>query len=214
MVSPWFAAGAGFVIAAGAFIYAPHASLSFGNEVLSPNHTPCAVAACAIPNQAPTMAGGANGLITPSPTPSSASHAPRHAASGQSGSTLDFSYAVAQHGSGMFEMTFSMSSSEPIGNWKLTFDIPGATDLSVSGASWQPSGTDGGTASGPAVGSTPAASQSSAAVAVDSTHAGTEAGGGSQSALVSFVVYGKGEPTVAPHHCSFNGNSCVFSQQH
>ncbi len=186
-VSPWFAAGVGFVIAAGAFIYAPHASLSFGNEVIG--RTPCSEAGCIIAQQAPQITGGANGLVTPSPSASSSGGTGCHAGSD---GELGFTYTVQPHGSGMFQMTITVTSDHPIGAWQLSFEIPGATDLSVEGASWRASGTDGGTASGPG----DAPSQSAV---------------GQQADVVSFVVDGKGQLAVAPDHCYFNGSSCQFS---
>jgi hypothetical protein len=202
MVSPWFAAGAGFVIAAGAFIYAPHASLSFDT---APNQTLCAAAGCPVPQKVPTMAGGESGLITPPPAPS------RHAAHGDPDSAADFTYTVEQYGAGLFKMTFTVTSNHAIGPWQLAFEIPGATNLSVTGATWRASGTDGGTASGPAVGSTPNSSQSPSAAAGG---AGSGSGGGAQSAVVTFVVVGEGAPSVAPGHCVFNNSPCQFTLQH
>jgi hypothetical protein len=210
MVSPWFAAGAGFVIAAGAFIYAPHAELSFGNGLVT--QTPCSVAGCTVPQQAPVIAGGQDGLVTPSPSPSSSGHTSQRAAAAESDSAPDLTYTVQQDGSGMFQMTITMTSDHPIGPWRLGFEIPGASDLSVPDASWQPSGSDGGTASGPSAGSTPNAGQPSAGTSGDGADAGSDSGGGGQSYRVSFVVDGKGDPTVAPDHCSFDGSACDFTQ--
>jgi hypothetical protein len=187
IVSPWFAAGAGFVIAAGAFMYAPHASLLLDT---APGRTNCPAAGCPVPQQAPVIAGAQGGLVTASPSPGSSSPRGRHAAPDESDSAPDFSYTVQPDGAGMFQMTFTMTSSQPIGDWRLSFDIPGATDLTVTGASWQPSGTDGGTASGLAAGSTP------------------------NSGQTSFVVRGMGEPTAAPDNCSFGGATCHFTEEH
>jgi hypothetical protein len=210
MVSPWFAAGAGFVIAAGAFAYAPHARLNFPNEVIG--RTPCFTTACAVPAQAPVIAGTSNGLVTPSPAPSSTGHVAKHAAPEASDNTPDFTYTVQQHGSGMFEMTLTVTSDHALGPWGLSFEIPGATGLSVTGANWQPLGLHGGTASGPAIGGTPNSGQSSSAAAGDPTRAGSDSAGGKQSYAVSFVVEGKGAPTSAPDQCSFDGSSCQFTQ--
>jgi hypothetical protein len=191
LVSPWFATGAGFVIAAGAFMYAPHAELNFGNEVIG--RAPCRVAGCTIPQQAPVMAGGANGLVTPSP---SASSTGRHAAHAGSDSPT-FAYSVKATGSDAFQMTLTVTSEHAVGPWKLAFVIPGAGNLSVVGASWQASGTDGGSASGGAH-SAPSSQPTS----------GTSA---NQPDIVSFVVYGKGESTAAPGHLVFSDAQGTFS---
>jgi hypothetical protein len=213
MVSPWFAAGAGFVIAAGAFMYAPHASLDFNTLTAPmPGRTLCSQAGCAVPAQAPVIAGTANGLVTPSPTPSASGHVAKHAAHDGSVDTPGFTYTVQQHGSGMFQMTFTVTSDHALGSWGLSFEIPGATDLSVTGANWQPLGLHGGTASGPDAGGTPNSGQSSSAAAGDPTSAGSDSAGGEQSYAVSFVVDGKGGLTSAPDQCSFNGSPCSFSQ--
>ncbi len=209
MVSPWFAAGAGFVIAAGAFIYAPHASLNFANGNEATITTRCSVAGCTVPEQAPVMAGGTNGLVTPSPSASSPGRATgRHAARAGLSSAPDFTYSVQSHGSDTFQMTLTLTSDRAIGPWQLAFEIPGATDLSVSGAIWRASGTDGGTASGPAVGGSPNSGQPPAG---DAASAGGHSAGGGQNYVVTFTVSGKGEPTVAPQHCSYNGAPCHFS---
>ncbi len=206
LVSPWFAAGAGFVVAAGAFIYAPHASLSFGGAI---GVTHCQVAGC---NQTtelgapPLPAGTGDGQVTAGP----ATKLP--AATLPAG--LTFSYTVTWHAHGMFGLLLTVASKHAIGNWRLAFTIPGATKLSVFGGKWQPSGTDGGTASGTGDNGYPdAATQGQT---TDRPSPGTapqpEAGHGGGQSFSLYVIVDSTSAPAAPTHCSLNGAACHFSR--
>lgn len=186
LVSPWFAAGAGFVIAAGAFIYAPHAELNFGNAI---GVTHCTQSDC----ETVTPQGGAPPIAAGGGTPIPA----EPAATG-----LTFRYTVNWDDHGPFEMVLTVTGKHAIGAWQLTFVIPGATAVSVVGANWQPSGTDGGTASGTTLG---ASHGTQLSAAVDGHH-----GHDGQQNVVSVVVQGTGQPK-APTGCVFNGATCQFS---
>jgi hypothetical protein len=196
IVSPWFAAGAGFVIAAGAFMYAPHASVLLDT---APGRTNCPAAGCPVPQQAPVIAGTQGGLVTASPSPSSSSPRGRHAARDDFDGADDVTYTVQPEGAGIFQMTLTVPTDHADGSWQLAFEIPGATDLTISGATWQPSGTDGGTAGPLPAGSTANSGQ---------PYSGPAAG------QASFIVDGRGEPSVAPDNCSFGGATCHFSEEH
>jgi hypothetical protein len=150
MVSPWFAAGAGFVIAAGAFMYAPHASLSIGPGTT--RTTPCFVSGCPVPQQEPTMAGGgASPLVTATASPSSSSRSGRHAGD-DADHAVDVTYTVQPESSGTFQMTLTVTSDQEIGPWQLSMVIPGVTGVEVYDGTQQGSGTDGATGGGPAGG--------------------------------------------------------------
>ncbi len=201
LVSPWFATGAGFVIAAGAFIYAPHAELNFGNEAIG--RSSCPVAGCTVPADAPPMvAGKGGGPVTASPSPSASS---RTGGGRDSSASPTFGYTVKSVGSDTFQMTFTVTSQHATGPWQLAFVIPGAADLSVVGASWQASGTDGGTASGPGGGSGAHGTPTSGGA-----DAGSSADGG-LSDVVSFVVDGTGALTAAPGHLVFSDAQGTFT---
>jgi hypothetical protein len=197
VVSPWFAAGAGFVVAAGAFIYAPHADLDFGNGAV--RLTPCTVAGCQqlIPAgvQPPEAAGGGTPLPTPTPAASGHTH------SGSAGSPASsaahsptFAYTMSPVGQGKFQMTLTVTSSQAVGAWWLSFEVPGASALSVTGASWESTGTDSGTASGQAA------------------PVGDLAPGAGQPDVVTFVVDGDGHPD-GPVNCVFHDVQGKFSPE-
>lgn len=144
MVSPWFAAGAGFVIAAGAFMYAPHASLNFDT---APGLTVCPTLGCPVPQKEPQIAGGASGLVTASPSPSSSSPRGRHAAHDDSAAAPSFAYTVQADGSGMYQMVLTETSEQPIGSWQLSVVVPGATSVDFYDGVQQ-SGSNGATTGG------------------------------------------------------------------
>jgi hypothetical protein len=201
LVSPWFAAGAGFVVAAGAFIYAPHASLDFGTAI---GVTQCKVAGChrtTSPGAPGIPAGHGDGLVTAAPVTS-----PPSAAAG-----LTFSYAVNWHVHGTFQMVLTVTSKHAIGSWRLAFVIPGATKVAVVDAKWQSSGPDGGTASGAAGnGGDADAGTSADGWGSGSAGAATADDGAPAADSVSLVVDGHGTP-AAPASCVYDGAACHFS---
>lgn len=206
LVSPWFAAGAGVVIAAGAFVYAPHARL----EIMIPNKTlPCVVAGCPEPQGAapPVPAGSGNGTVTASPAKSAAPSRParRHAAG------VTVSYTRLWNYGGRFSMLIKVRSKHPIGAWSLTFAIPGASHLWVVGAAWQSSWPDGGTASGPGGGSMQSSSGADGGFVWGSEQPNGDRGQpGWDGNTVMFMVQGNGAG-VAPVGCVYNRASCQFS---
>jgi hypothetical protein len=198
LVSPWFAAGAGFVIAAGAFIYAPHGELF----LTEPGVKACDVAGC----HSLTQDGGTlltpKGGATPIPTTPPAT------------TGLAFTYSVNRPRHGAFRMQLTVRASHAIGDWRLFFVIPGATDVSVADAAWQQSGTNGGTASNfgsAGADNTSAYDQQNSGHSGNQGYVGTHPGGnGDQQDYVSFTVTGFGQPS-APENCSFNGAPCSFN---
>jgi hypothetical protein len=210
IVSPWFAAGAGFVIAAGAFIYAPHARLDFGAAI---GTSQCPLAGChqQIEQGAPPMiAGTGDGPVTASP--SSTPHSGRSTLAA-SATAPTFTYIVNWHAHGMFQMVLTVTSRHAIGNWQLAFVIPGATRVSVTNATWHRSGTDGGTASGTGGGGADSYAGSRDDPSFGpSPSAGPEAGrSGGRADQLSLVINGYGAP-AAPSDSFYNGVACHFSQ--
>ncbi len=200
LVSPWFAAGAGFVIAAGAFLYAPHAELEFGNAI---GVTQCRLAEC---NQ--TTEQGAQGLTAGSGAAPLTDGTTPAASAG-----LTFRYTVDWQGHGAFQMVLTVTAKHAIGDWRLALVIPGASRVSVVGATWKPSGTDGGTATGTTTG-TGASQQGVARPDWPGFSPSTQGPGGhagDQPDSVSLIVRGFGTP-AAPTNCAFNGAPCQFSR--
>ncbi len=202
VVSPWFAAGAGFVVAAGAFIYAPHASLQFETQcklVVCQRLTPLAAP--------PVIAGTGQGQLRSAAPSTAAPAAPAR---------MTFGYIVEWHAGGAFQMLLTVTSTRAIGNWRLAFAILGATNVAVHDAHWQPSGTDGGTASGTAGDGEPSYSGTQGSGYQDGwpgsgTFGNAPSGYHGYAYSLHLVVTGEGAP-AAPAGCSYDGSPCSFSR--
>jgi hypothetical protein len=194
VVSPWFAAGAGVVIATGAVIYMPHADMSYGGAI---SVTHCKVAECShvTPNDAVPLQLGSGQQVTVSPSPPSVL------------AGMTFSYQVLDQSSwDGFSMLITIRAPHSLGQWKLAFAIPGATGVYVLGARWAQSGPDGGTASN-YYGST----ESAGDAAIAGNQSGAGSGSGQDSRTVQFQIRGTGTPS-APADCSYNGAACQFQR--
>jgi hypothetical protein len=182
MVTPWFAVATGFVVAAGLWIYSPHAELRFpngaGGEVPCKKPADCQISSTQnhrVPASAATMpitsAVKSAGRIP--------ARRPRHVI-----------YRVFWQSQGRFAMLISLSGKHVPRTWRLALALPGDDIIGVDGASWKPAGSDEGTVSWPAKNGQ------------NSTGPWVKAG-------TSFVVVAAGAP-VTPIDCSFNGASCKF----
>ena len=193
LVAPWFAAAAGFVIAVGLWISAPHAELRFPSAV---GEVPCQVTGCG------TQAGQGAGKLTitkgqPIAHPKRGAGAKSGAGRRTAASGLTFTYVVLWHEHGKFAVLITVRGKRALHSWDLAFRMPGDQITYVAGADWQPSGTDGGTAS------------------VQADQSGqrghSEADGPDRSGhVISFTVFGEGTP-VAPTGCAFDKATCRFS---
>jgi hypothetical protein len=191
LVAPWFAAAAGFVVAVGVWISAPHAEFRFPSAV---GEVPCQVTGCG--NQAGQGAG--------QPTTTKGQPIAHHkkAANSDAGrrtaaSGLTFGYVVLWHQQGKFAVLITVRGTKALRSWDLAFRMPGDQITYVSGAAWQPSGTDGGTASVQADQHKP-------------REHGDADGPDPSGHVISFTVYGQGTP-VAPTGCTFDKATCSFS---
>jgi hypothetical protein len=189
LVSPWFAAGAGFLIATAAFIVAPRGELEFPNNAIKVTH--CSQAAC----QATTSQG-----IVPLTEPSEQIKVAT--ATATSGLTVD--YYVLWQQRGAFSMEITLTGKRASGPWQLDFVIPGGFITSVEGATWQRSGLDGVAAHG----------SSTAAGGGSRDGQGGDAGDGSSqfdadSGDVRLIVTGDGTASP-PAGCLYNGTQCRF----
>jgi hypothetical protein len=199
VVAPWFAAATGLVVAAGLWIYSPHAELKFPDSAIGV--LPCAGHGCA------AAAGHDPSVIaTTTSQPDVSQGMPTAAAAVEAAGArratlagLTFRYSVLWQEQGKFTVLIRVTAKHAMHAWKLAFAMPGDDIGTVAGANWDASGSDGGTASGTAgtsFGALP--SQLPGDLSTRSRRA------------ISFIVIGQGAP-VAPTGCSFNGVKCSFT---
>jgi hypothetical protein len=194
MVTPWFAAGAGIVIAAALAVDSP-AALTYGP--ISPGLR-CAVRGCASPAPShpsvlATATPGAE-LATPAAPGNGAAAARPRIPGGSRGAGVGYQLGyqiISRRPSGFIAVITLPGDGKP-GPWSLRFVFASARVDQVWGASWQPSGSgEGGTALGPLpwLWDTP---------------------GQRRWDPRQFVVSVTGSPT-SPSGCTLDGVSCSFS---
>jgi hypothetical protein len=205
LVTPWFAAGAGFVLAAGLWIYSPHTELRFPSPLTAPDDVPCKTPQCSPEN--------GNGQLATSAPGKQLSHRAAHGRAGRadvvgqssasSGLTFIFSVPFQQHGG--FQAVISVRGRHVPAHWRLEFTMPGTHIRYVFGARWQAlPGGDGGTA-----------------FALQRKLGGGGQGGGqgygqgpgrgrwSEGGGINFLVAGTGTAST-PKTCIFDGSACTF----
>ena len=196
LVTPWFAAGVGIVIAAGMAIYAPHAEFTFPSAI--------GVEHCAQPDCL-AGAGGKASLAASGRQPlrgprSSTAHNGRDAHSDRSAASgLKFTIAVVWQGNGMFDATISVTGKGSLKSWRLAFRMPG-DQIKVIGAAWSPYASGDGGVAGAYPGS-PSGGPGGP---------GGYGGSGSHQVGITFFVLGTGKP-VMPTDCRFDGAACRFT---
>ena len=220
LVTPWFAAGTGFVVAAGLWIYSPHTVLKFPDA--APGMSLCKSAGCA----ADPLGHGAGSLTATSPgthisRPAARIRHPagptvtRHDAA-NSGLTFKFTVLWQRHSS--FGAAITVSGHKVPKSWQLSFDIPGVRIGSVMGVSWRTSASgDGGVASpltfpsggGPGGGGPGGGGPSGGPAPGGFGPAGQQHAHGEVIPVVSFVITGSGSAST-PADCVFDGAACTF----
>jgi hypothetical protein len=140
LVTPWFAAGAGFVIAAALALNSPHTVLTYRPKIM-----PCAGSGCAEPGALPTTRPNVQlKRVKPAPVIKSHSAAPGPGA-GSAGPQVGF-HVVGQR-DGEFTAIVTIPGQQARHGWHLSFRFPGRHVTQVFGALWSPSASgDGGTA--------------------------------------------------------------------
>ena len=193
LVTPWFAAGAGILIAAALVLESPtNAVLSYGPPS---SGVPCQTPGCAtiVPRHAP------DALATAKPgtqlNASGTQHAPasplRRKPPRPPAARVSVSFRVFQQQAGRFVGVITLLGAGQLGNWTLAFTLPGASISGVAGAGWQRNASgDGGVASGQSLTWRQPAS-------LDKT--------------ARIVIFGTGTPG-RPGECVLDGSSCDFSQ--
>jgi hypothetical protein len=191
MLTPWFAAGAGIVIAAAVAVGSP-AALTYSPA--SPG-VRCSVSPCAGPApDRPDVATASPGVVLqvqggqPRGVGAARSGPPRSRKAG-GGAGYQVGYQVIGARRRGFVAIITMPGDLTPGSWSLAFAFPSARVDRVWGARWQASGNgEGGTALGPMqwIAHAPGA-----------------------PGARQFVVLASGAPT-APSSCRLNGVSCSF----
>lgn len=203
LVTPWFAAGMGFLLAAGLWIYSPHASLKLTTPVLK---SPCLEQGCQS-----HIGGGSLATKLPGKRISTGhAHGAAKATGGENrkhkalGVTLK--YSPVWPGPGGFSAVITITSKHPLGSWRLSFEMPGAQITQVGGAAWTPlPAADGGTLT-PYRGRAAQPGPGGSLPGVNANAAAADKGAGE----VKIWITGTGKPST-PVDCSFDGKSCSFS---
>jgi hypothetical protein len=215
LVTPWFAAGAGFVIAAALALNSPHTVLTY-----KPNTSTCSTC---VPRQSLATARPGVVLKTPKPAPAVRSDrrprpavpahpapAPAHPAPVPAGPALGYRVVWTRHGA--FGAIITIPRAEASHGWKLRFEIPGRRILGVWGAQWAPAGGGyGGEASSFGTQPQPGSPGSSGpAPSPGPGQSGDPGQSGHRGAeQLRFVVSAQGAPRT-PAECVLNGVSCHF----
>jgi hypothetical protein len=204
LVTPWFAAASGFVIAASLWIYVPHAHLQFpSGSAIQSQHCSKDCAQAGSGTDSGRLATSGKGKLT-QPRQSgrragAGPHAAGHARSTVSG--LTFSYYVLPSQQGRFTIRISVVGKHAIKDWQLAFVLRGDRIRQVWGARWHRIRPDSGTVSG---GSQLGQSNG------DGQGDGSQLGPGDHQYGFTFVVSGSGQPT-SPTDCVYNGQSCTIT---
>jgi Cellulose binding domain len=195
MVTPWFAAGAGIVIAAALAVDSPSA-LTYAP------HSPgirCADRDCLgpAPDQAPDLATATPGVSIATGAAPGEGPATGPGTPGASAPAYQVGYQILCRWPSGFLAEITVPAGLKAGAWSLRFSFPSAHVDRVWGARWQPSGNgDSGTATGPWRGSGPAPGR------------GDGPGSGRLRGRQMWVS-ATGTPT-SPSGCTLNGDGCHF----
>jgi hypothetical protein len=186
VVSPWFAAGAGVVIATGVMIYTPHAKLNFGNAI---QVTPCTQASCTqtAPAQAPGLPAGGGVTAPPASLPKG----------------MTFWYQPGHSIGDQFSMWIEIRARDSLGQWKLSFSVPGAQGIYVYWPRWTSSGNS------VTVNSNYASTESAGFAEISAHQSGVAGGLSLNGSTILFQIRGTGAPN-APTICTYNGATCHF----
>lgn len=206
-MTPWFAAGAGFVLAATLWIYSPHTELRFPSAS-APDEVPCTVAQCTEGNGGGQPAANTPGQHISQQAAKGGNARDQVAGEGSATSGLTFTFSVPWQQNGSFQAVISVRGKHIPAAWRLEFTMPGSQIRYVIGAQWQATPTgDGGTAF---------ASQrqyGGGGQGYGQGNGGYGQGDGgagrAQHGSISFLVMGSG-PAKTPATCVFNGSSCSF----
>jgi hypothetical protein len=205
LMTPWFAAASGFVIAASLWIYSSHPQLTFP---IATGSVPCIPDGCSPQH---VDRDGVGSLAMNSGQPMARQHKPAHPARkvipGQArtaASGLSFRYVVRPAADGSFDLIVIVTGKHSVKDWHLAFVLPGDHIKFAVGADWRATSTDGGTAS-------PLTGDQGQQHGGPWSHGGYGHGGALDQPGVIFRVVASGTP-AGPAQCSFDGASCTFHE--
>jgi hypothetical protein len=203
LVTPWFAAASGFVIAASLWIYVPHAHLQFpGGSAIQSQHCNKDCVQAGSGKDSGRLATSGKGQLTQPRTSGKrvrASH--RVVGDNRAVSGLTFSYSVLPSQQGRFTIRISVVGQHAIKDWRLAFVLPGDRIRQVWGARWHRTRPDSGTVSG---GSQPGQSTG------NGQGDGSQLGPAGHQYGFTFLVSGSGQ-AARPMNCVYNGQRCTFT---
>jgi hypothetical protein len=130
LVTPWFAAGAGFVIAAALSLNAPRTFLTYRPND-QPNTSKCAT--CVAPESVPTSKPGVQiRSVNPAVI----------GGIGAAGPVVPIHLGPEQNG--VFSVTITLPAGQARTDWRVRFALPGRTVMGVLGAHWLADASDDG----------------------------------------------------------------------
>jgi hypothetical protein len=130
LVTPWFAAGAGLVIAAALSLNSPRTFLTYRPNN-APNHSKCA--SCQSQESVPTSRPGVQ-IRSVNPA--------RIGGTGAAGPAVPIQ--IGPERNGVFSVTFTLPAGPAAHGWNLRFALPGRSITQVLGAQWRPDAADDG----------------------------------------------------------------------
>src|SRR5450755_2200713 len=212
LVTPWFAAGAGFVIAAALALNSPHTVLTY-----RPHTSKCST--CTSPGSLATAKPGLHVKAAKPVKPARAGQGAVAAGPGQAaGAGPEIGFQVVWQRDGAFAAIINVPVAQPRHGWDLRFEIPGRRIIQVQGANWQSApGGHGGLASmltyqpgqsGPPRDSRPPDPPGAGQRSTGQPGMPDDQGPWVPQAL-RFLVTAQGSP-VTPVACLLNGADCHF----
>ncbi len=174
MLTPWFAVSIGIVIATSLTLTAPHPALTFPPT----KSGRCADTGCAYPSVSPAAPAPAikREVRLPGPTRDANVHV----------SGIKVEYELLPMDQGGFRAVILIEGRHRLGNWELSFTLPGASISNIMWARWRHDGQDG--------------------VVVNGSPLPWPGSGDNEARI---VVFGSGTPAW-PTGCTFDGGTCAF----
>ena len=216
LMTPWFAAASGFVIAASLWIHSSHPQLTYPAIAVGP--PPCSPGGCSPP--AEQQGAGSLPINSGQPPQHKPATAARKATRDQARTAapgLSFRYVEHPAADGDVILTVVVTGKRPVKDWHLVFVLARDQIQNVFGADWTGKGTDR-VAASPWTGdpSQQGGGRWHAGDGLSYQGAGQGGyrdghGGALDHPVVFFTVVASGKP-VGPTGCSFNGKSCTFHE--